>query len=254
MKFDKYFPTGRLRPYIHYFVVSENEQQSEYTVFPASGLVIGFQYKGRLSVVRDKASVQLASAGVTGISDRYSIFSNSAGTGTVLVYFTEIGFAHFTAVPVNELFNLSLSLDELFEKTALAEAEEKLASAATDTERVKAVEDFLESQMQDVPADRLVAEAVRLMEQSKGTIRVSELNDRLSISQSPFEKRFRRVVGTSPKKFASIIRFNAILEQLKGTKPLSEIGYELDFFDQAHFIRSFKQVTGISPEKFKRQG
>ena len=48
MKFDTYFPTERLKPYIHYFVVSENEVENEYKVFPLPGLVIGFQYSGQL--------------------------------------------------------------------------------------------------------------------------------------------------------------------------------------------------------------
>ena len=60
------------------------------------------------------------------------------------------------------------------------------------------------------------------------------------------------MVGTSPKKFASIIRFNAVLEDISTTKSLSEICYENHFFDQAHFIKDFKQFTGETPEKFKR--
>ncbi|MCL4640446.1 MULTISPECIES: hypothetical protein [Olivibacter] len=46
MKSEKHFPTERLKRYIKYFVVSENELENEYKVFPSSGLVIGFQYKG----------------------------------------------------------------------------------------------------------------------------------------------------------------------------------------------------------------
>jgi len=46
MKFDKHFPTDVLKPYIKYFVVSENALESAYKVFSSSVLVIGFQYKG----------------------------------------------------------------------------------------------------------------------------------------------------------------------------------------------------------------
>ncbi len=35
-------------------------------------------------------------------------------------------------------------------------------------------------------------------------------------------------------------------------KPLSEISFENNFFDQAHFIKDFKQYTGETPEVFKR--
>ena len=87
---------------------------------------------------------------------------------------------------------------------------------------------------------------------SKGTIRIKELNEKLFISQSPFEKRFRKVVGTSAKKFASIVRFNSVLDNMNETKSLTEICYENNFFDQAHFIKDFKKFTGNTPENFKR--
>ena len=101
-------------------------------------------------------------------------------------------------------------------------------------------------------SDRLVTEAVKLIYQHKGNIRIKDLNERLLISQSPFEKRFRKVVGTTPKKFASIIRFSAVVDDLSASKTLSEICYENNFFDQAHFIKDFKQFTGETPEQFKR--
>jgi AraC-like DNA-binding protein len=252
MKFDKHFPTEQLKPYIKYFVVSENELESEYKVFPSSGLVIGFQYKGKLSTIKDHTESKLTTAGVTGISDSYRIFKNSNNIGSILVFFTETGFTHFASHPANELFNLSISLDNIFEKNSVAEVEEKLANVTTDKQRIKIIEQFLLAQLKDIATDKLIVEAVKLIYQSNGTIRIKELNEKLFISQSPFEKRFRKVVGTTAKKFASIIRFNTILNNLNGTKTLTEICYENNFFDQAHFIKDFKQFTGDTPENFKR--
>lgn len=252
MKFEKHFPTAQLKPYIHYFVVSENALENEYKVFPSSGLVIGFQYKGKLSVIKDHLENKLNSAGITGITDCYKIFKNAANIGTILVYFTEIGFTHFTSHPANELFNLSISLDAVFDKSSVAEVEEKLAAVDTDQHRIAVVEKFLLAQLKDIQIDKLIVEAVKLIYQSNGTIRIKELNEKLFISQSPFEKRFRKVVGTTAKKFASIVRFNTVLDNLSETKTLTEICYENNFFDQAHFIKDFKQFTGDTPENFKR--
>jgi AraC-like DNA-binding protein len=252
MKFDKHFPTDKLKDYIKYYVISEIDLESEYKVFPSTGLVIGFQYKGQISSIKDKTLNKLTSSGITGISDSYKIFKNSVNIGTVLVYFTEIGFTHFSSRPANELFDLIISLDDLFEKSKVSEAAEKLAAASTDKQRINIVEQFLLSQLKDIQADKLIVEAVKLIYQSKGTIRVKELNEKLFISQSAFEKRFRKVVGTTPKKIASIIRFNTVLDNLNGTKSLTEICYENNFFDQAHFIKDFKHFTGDTPENFKR--
>lgn len=252
MRFDKFIPTDQLKPYIKYFVVSENELENEYKVFPSSGLVIGFQYKGKLATINKNTENQLNSSGITGITDGYKIFKNSAGIGTILIYFTETGFTHFASNPANELFNLSLSLNDVFDRNGVNEVEEKLAAATTDKHRITIIEQFLISQLKNIETDKLIVEAVKLIYQTNGTIRIKELNERLSISQSPFEKRFRKVVGTTAKKFASIIRFNTVLDHLTSSKTLTEICYENNFFDQAHFIKDFKQFTGDTPENFKR--
>lgn len=252
MRFDKIIPTDRLKPYVKYLVISENPVEQNYKVFPSTTLVIGFQYKGQLAVIKDKAEISLAKAGITGLSDSFKIFKNSANIGTILVYFTEIGITAFSNCPANELFNQSVSLDNLFDKNSVAQTEEKLSNSTTDTERIKIVERFLLAALKERESDKLIVEAVKLIYQSGGTIRIKELNEKLFISQSPFEKRFRKTVGTTPKKFASIVRFNAVINHLDTHKTLTEICYENNFFDQAHFIKNFKQYTGDTPEKFKR--
>ncbi len=252
MRFIKHFPTERLKPYIKYFVVSENDRENQYKVFPSSGLVIGFQYKGQLASIRGNTEAGLATAGITGISDTFRIFKNSPNIGTVLVYFTDTGFIHFASHPANELFNLSLSLKDIFLQDNVEQVEEKLALAVTHQQRIRLVEQFLLSQLKDIHTDRLIVEAVKLIYQSKGAIRIKELNEKLFISQSPFEKRFRKVVGTTPKKFASIVRFNTVLDNLDNTTSLPEICYQNSFFDQAHFTKDFKRFTGDTPENFKR--
>ena len=252
MKFEKHFPTDPLKSYIQYYVVSENESASEYKVFPSSSMVMGFQYQGQLASLAGHHENKLSSAGISGISDGYKIFKNSANIGTILVYFSETGFRHFATHPAHELFNLSLSLEDIFDSQSVREVEERLSMDSDDHNRIRTVEHFLLSQLKDIDQDKLIMEAVKLIYQSKGTIRIQELNKKLGISASPFEKRFRQLVGTSAKKFASIIRFNSVLDSLCESKSLTEICYENHFFDQAHFIKDFKQFTGDTPENFKR--
>jgi len=252
MKFDKIIPSDRLKPYVKQLVISENSTENIYKVFPSTSLVIGFQYRGKLATVNGSEQINLATAGITGISDSFKIFRNIIDTGTILVYFTEVGITYFTSKPANELFNQSISLENIFDKNKINDTEEKLSFAKTDRQRIHIVEQFLLSQLKDIKSDKLVIEAVKLIYQSKGTIRIKELNEKLFISQSPFEKRFRKLVGTTPKKFASIVRFNCVLSDLSNIKSLTDICYENNFFDQAHFIKDFKQYTGDSPETFKR--
>jgi hypothetical protein len=46
-RFDKYEPGDILKPYIRYFVISENDREQTYKVLPDTSLVIGLQYKGQ---------------------------------------------------------------------------------------------------------------------------------------------------------------------------------------------------------------
>ncbi len=250
MKTLTFLPCDILKPFIKSFVISETEDQGTYKVLPDTGLVIGFQYKGRLHKVEKDKSAPLAISGITGLADGSRTFHNSANIGTVLVFFKEAGASHFFREPLHELFRESVSLDNFMLRSELLYLEEELAEAKTDDRRISSVERFLIARMRNTEPDKLVSTALALIHKSKGNIRITELMDQLHISQSPLEKRFRQSVGTSPKKFASIVRMKNVIQQHNLRSSLTELGYEAGFYDQAHFIKEFKIFTGDTPEKF----
>jgi AraC-like DNA-binding protein len=252
MRFETVIPTERLRPFITHFVLAEHVEARSYKVLPGTGLVAGFQYAGRLSMADKDGDTLLATAGITGMLDKFRDFKNSAITGSVLVYFTPTGLAHFSFCPVNELFGQSVALDHIFDRHSVQQTEEELSLAKNDAQRITAVEKFFLSQLKEIRKDHLIIEAVKTIYIHKGNIRIADLSKKLLISQSPLEKRFRRLVGSTPGKFASVVRFNAVLKDLHGEKSLTEICYEHQFFDQAHFIHDFRQYTGSTPGHFRK--
>lgn len=255
MRFDRFLPCAALQPYVKSLVISETEEEQTYKVLPDTGLVIGFQYRGSLSFLRDRQQVLLSSSGITGIQDRYRLFKNSPHIGTVLVFFKEAGASAFFKQPVHELFGESVSLDNFILRSKLAVLEEQLQEAAADRDKLRVVELFLLSRLNPVPVDPLVVNALSFLHQSKGAIKITELTKQLRISQSTLEKRFRQVVGTTPKKFASLIRFKHALHSHQPEDLLTGLAYEAGFYDQAHFIKEWKVITGETPEVFfKKKG
>jgi AraC-like DNA-binding protein len=250
LKFDTYIPRDILKPYIRILVISESEEANTYKVLPGTEIVIGFQYKGGLSYGENDREIPLSSAGLTGLNDSFRVFSNTANTGTVLVYFKEGAVLSFFKQPVHELFRESVSLDNFMLRSELLVLEEKLQESRKDPERISVIEEYLISRMNNTLPDLMVLSAISLIYKSKGNIRIRELMTKLHISQSPLEKRFRQVVGTTPKKFASIVRFKNTLHHYDAQNSLTELGYEAGFYDQAHFIKEFKNFTGESPEEF----
>ena len=250
MKYDSYIPCEQLRPYVQTLVISELDESGSYKVLPNTALVIGFQYRGKLSYILQEKEHELSSSGLTGLNDSFRIFKNSAGIGTVLVFFKETGATAFFKVPLNELFRESISLENFALRSELLILEEKLCAAKRDTEKITVVEDFLISRLRKVEPDPLVLQAIAIFYQERGNIRISDLIRQLHTSLSPFEKRFRSAVGASPKKFASIVRMKHAIHQFDPSRPLSELAYEGGFYDQSHFIKEFRTFTGNIPEEY----
>lgn len=58
-----------------------------------------------------------------------------------------------------------------------------------------------------------------------------------------------KTVGVTPQFYIRVRRFNEAIRLMDTGKfeKLSEIAYALNFYDQSHFIRDFKQFSGITP-------
>jgi transcriptional regulator GlxA family with amidase domain len=87
-----------------------------------------------------------------------------------------------------------------------------------------------------------------------GANRIDELTRYIGLSQSALERRFRRIVGVSPKKFAFLVRLrNAVQLRVAGTN-LTTVAHDAGYFDQSHFIKDFRRATtGSAPTAFFRQ-
>ena len=79
--------------------------------------------------------------------------------------------------------------------------------------------------------------------QSKGSIHISELNTGISTRQ--LRRLFDYYIGDSPKTFSNIVRFQHILR----VKAYHNHSFLDTYYDQAHFIKSFKTFYGDTPSK-----
>lgn len=100
-------------------------------------------------------------------------------------------------------------------------------------------------------SNAVVTEFIRQTIQKKGIIGIKEFCDDLQIHKSTLEKNFKISTRYTPKEYASIIRFNFLLNRiLFSPLSLTESTYEMEYFDQSHMIRDFKKITGTSPSDF----
>ncbi|MDF2187884.1 AraC family transcriptional regulator [Paraflavitalea sp. CAU 1676] len=78
---------------------------------------------------------------------------------------------------------------------------------------------------------------------SQGEMPVKELADKVYWSRRQINRYFTQQFGLSLKSYCSILRFRAAFPQIKEGKLFPE----LNFTDQAHFIREVKKFAGVTP-------
>lgn len=250
MNIHTHLPSALLRPFIRSYLVIESNGAFVNRLLPDTSLVIAFRFKGQINDVRDHTTEDLPMSVVSGLRKSVRLVSYVKDTGNILVLFKESGASAFFKEPLHELFGLSLSLDHFIPKQEISAIEDQLACATNHHQRIAIVEQFLQSRLYGPEPDQLIQLAIQKIHAAKGVIKIKELTDALYISRDAFEKRFRKIAGTSPKQFSAIVRMKSITSQRPQKLLLSDIAYDAGYFDQPHFNKDFKLFTGQTPTDF----
>ena len=155
---------------------------------------------------------------------------------------------------MHKFFRQCFPLDHFVLTGQISSVIQQLKEANTDRVRIKVIESFLLINLTKKDGQELITITVEIIKKHACDIKIMVLAEQLYISQSQLEKRFRKIVGASPKKFASIVRLTNVLDSAPNCDSMTKLGLQAGYFDQAHFIKDFKSFTGITPERyFKRK-
>jgi AraC-like DNA-binding protein len=71
------------------------------------------------------------------------------------------------------------------------------------------------------------------------------------LSPYHFSRLFHRHTGMSPYAYAVFSRVKKAARLLNAEKSLTDIAYDCSFFDQSHFIKTFKKHVGVPPGRYE---
>ena len=148
--------------------------------------------------------------------------------------------------------NRAVPLQELFGEEVI-HVEKKILKAKKNETRKQIIETFLLNRLLSPESiDRIAKESVEIITNLKGQVSVDELSEQIKINRRRLERKFSSAIGLSPKQLSKIIRLQSTLKMLANKRftSLTSIAHEGDYYDQAHFIKDFKEFTGMSPKKF----
>lgn len=173
-------------------------------------------------------------------------------TGIVSARFLPEGLTPFLDMPVSALENKAVSIKDVFgEKGTMVEKE--VMAANDNQQRIKIIEAFLLSRLAEPQAiDTITKACVEVIFQSQGQLGVVELADKVKMNRRNMERKFVAAIGMSPKQLSRVARLQATLKMLEEKKftSLTSLAYENGYYDQAHFIKDFREFTGMSPKQF----
>jgi len=171
------------------------------------------------------------------------------------VCFKPAGLTAFTRVPLEELTDRRVEIafvETLFDKSFYETLSEKKSIAEiiahTNSCLLKRFSCFY-------PADRQIIRAVDLINLSKGKLSLADVASNVCLCQRHFERKFKSVIGVSPKMFAKILRFNYALQCMKNypDKDLLSIAIECGYYDYTHLAKDFKLLAGDTPSDFRQK-
>lgn len=162
------------------------------------------------------------------------------------------GFVPVASMPISEMENKAVALKELFGEEG-NQLEIQVMSSETSLSRVHQIEGFfLQKLTSPETLERLIRSGIELLNKFNGQVSVADLAALLNTNRRQLERKFSTSVGISPKQLSKIIRLQSALKMLeqKQFSSLTSLAYANGYFDQAHFIKDFKELTGMSPKKF----
>lgn len=247
MKFQRYQPTTILQPFIKSFMIIESEEGLQNNILPDTSLTMAFRLRGSITH-EAQSNNNFPVSFVAGIRKTALSVNYAKDTVNLLAVFHEGAAAAFFDTPLHEFAGMPLPLNDLV--GTVRDLEEQLCESATNIERIAIVENWLIKRLKQYTPDQLVQHAIQKIRSASGDLRIKELVASLPISRDPFEKKFRRIVGTTPKQFASIVRLRNLIDRYSNVHTLTDAAHSAGYFDQSHFIKDFHSFTGKTPKEY----
>jgi AraC-like DNA-binding protein len=241
---ERYHPAPDLAPYVeHYWLVEwdlRGQAPEQAETLPHPNVHMVFEQDGR-SRIRGPARAKFS----TVLEEKGGVFA---------VKFTPGGFFPFVGVPVSRFADTTMTLREVFgaEGDVL---EARVLAGTSDLSRVNVIEPFLRAQQPRFDENvKLLTEIVYAVAKDREILKVEDLVQRYGRNKRTLQRLFAKYVGVSPKWVIQRYRLHEAAEQLAADRLVnqSELALSLGYSDQAHFVRDFRSIVGVSPAAYGR--
>jgi AraC-like DNA-binding protein len=210
-------------------------------------LLIGFADPFEMALGRDPGSDDSFQSFTAGLTLKPVHIRSAGGSSCLEVTLTPLGARRFFRMPMRELTERMILLDDLEDRSLLG-LRQRLGDERDWMRRLAIAEDFLTRRLLGGEAPSpAVTWAYGAILKSRGRISVARLAGRLDWSRKHLAQRFHQEVGLGPKAVSRIVRFQAAQKLAKSGGDWAGIAAECGYSDQAHLSREFRELAGDTP-------
>ncbi|TPM34808.1 AraC family transcriptional regulator [Mesorhizobium sp. B2-3-5] len=192
-------------------------------------------------------------------NDRFASFAAGLFAGPVMIEsfgaaccvqinFTPLGARRFFRLPMSELTDSMVVLDDVLGTEGMA-LRERIGNAPDWTARFDIAEAFVTARLAsatETPPE--IAWAYDRIVTSGGRTRIASLAEGLGWSRKHLAGSFSNAIGIGPKTLSRIVRFNRALGLSKQeASGWADIAADCGYADQAHLVREFRDLAGETP-------
>lgn len=248
-------PSNPLKPYVMAIWDYENLLGGDnlaLSILPDTATYLCFLYADLLTTAH-KEQIYTTRSGLAGFQSFRSDLGGLGKVSGVSARLTPWGLNVFRRGIVRDCAERRVDCRDIFPKYSIEAIEDKLALKKNANERVQCVEQFLLSILNRHNEDLLIQTACKELDRSKGNHSISMLARTLGLSERTLERRFQIHIGTTPKKYARIVRLRNAVFQRKKLSNWADVAYTAGYYDQSHMINDFQALYGMSPESIYPQ-
>lgn len=192
---------------------------------------------------------------VSGVQRGFLVIENPDLVVNAGVEFTPAGLGAFSRTPSSAVVGRVQDAENVLPgATDLCRAAR--ATAADPAAVLDAIEAFLLARRRaEVSPDPVVERALALL-RSEEDLGLAEVARRCGVSHKTLISHFHAACGLPPKAWSDVWRFHRLVSSLPigaAMPTWADIAAGSHFFDQAHFVRTFRRFSGLTPSAYLRQ-
>ncbi len=251
--FFLYYPEGILADFISMIWASDGLPPfSRERIVPDGANVLVFNFGSPIALGSNAFFKKTLFAGVNSTYNTLHYEPGHAQHTQAGIIFKPGGAYPFIQQPIIDFKNLVVETSALGDGYFEA-VHEQIGEMRDPKNRIARLTQLLSDRLKKNFEDKLTPQLIHLIRRHPEKS-IEEITQKTGYSQQHLNRLLGKFAGMNAKGFQKIFRLQQAMQAVQkmgDAENLTAIAYDLGYFDQAHFIHDFKEMTGMTPKAYQ---